>query len=119
MAQINPAPSCSNCGTVVSIRTTEREGEASGLGAVAGSVTGGLIGNQIGKGNGNTLMTILGVGGGAYAGHTIEKKVKAKTAYVIRVRMQDGKYRSITQDSPPQVAVGDRVKLDQGRLISA
>ena len=118
-AQPNLANVCKECGTVVSIRTVKQDGDASGIGAVAGGVAGGVLGNQIGKGNGNTLMTVLGVGGGAYAGHTIEKKVKATTAYVIRVRMQNGGYRTVTQYSPPKMAIGDHVKLKGGELVSA
>lgn len=110
---------CVDCGKIVSIRAVEQKGEASGLGAVAGGVAGGVIGNQLGKGNGNTLMTVLGVGGGAYAGHTIEQKIKTHTAYLIKVRMQNGSYRMITQYSQPQHAVGDEVRLQNSQLTSA
>jgi outer membrane lipoprotein SlyB len=110
---------CLDCGKIVSIRTVEQKGEASGLGAVAGGVAGGVIGNQLGKGNGNTLMTVLGVGGGAYAGHTIEQKMKTHTAYLIKVRMQNGSYRMITQYSQPQHAVGDEVRLQNSQITSA
>ena len=113
------ASSCSHCGRIVSIRAVEQEGEASGLGAVAGGVAGGVLGNQIGKGRGNTLMTVLGVGGGAYAGHTIEKNMKRTTAYVIKVEMQDGVVRTVTQYDPPQFSVGDRVQLKSGQLAAA
>lgn len=113
------AVACTNCGTIVSIHTVEHEGEASGLGAVAGGVAGGVVGNQIGKGKGNVLMTVLGVGGGAYAGNTIEKKVKTRTAYLIKVHMNNGVYRTITQYSAPQYAVGDEVRLNSGQLTNA
>ncbi|HEY8117652.1 MAG TPA: glycine zipper 2TM domain-containing protein [Methylophilaceae bacterium] len=110
---------CANCGTIVSIHAVESEGDATGLGAVAGGVAGGVVGNQIGKGKGNVLMTVLGIGGGAYAGHTIEKKMKSHTAYLIKVHMNDGSYRTVTQYSEPQHAVGDQVKLNSGQLVSA
>lgn len=120
-AAVTPAQptTCSNCGRIVSIQAVEQQGEASGLGAVAGGVAGGVIGNQIGKGRGNTLMTVLGVGGGAYAGHTIEKNMKTTTAYVIKVEMQDGTLRKITQYSAPEFSVGDRVRLKSGQLLNA
>lgn len=104
---------CNSCGTIVSIRTVEQEGDGSGLGAVAG----GVIGNQMGKGN--TLMTVPGVSGGAYTGHTIEKRMKTNTAYVIKVHMDNGSYRTITQYSEPQYAVGDQVSLRSGQMITA
>jgi len=110
---------CENCGTIVSIKPFKHDGEASGLGAVAGGVTGGVIGNQIGKGNGNTLMTILGVGGGAYAGHTIEKKINSNTAYLINIKMADGSYRKVTQYSEPAYSVGEKVKLISGQITTA
>lgn len=113
------AIACNNCGTIVSIRAVEREGDASGLGAVAGGVAGGVVGNQIGKGKGNVLMTVLGIGGSAYAGHTIEKKMKSSTAYLIKVRMNNGSYRTITQYSEPQYAVGDQIRLNNGQLTTA
>jgi outer membrane lipoprotein SlyB len=115
----NKAVACSNCGVIVSIRAVEQQGEGSGLGMIAGGIAGGLLGNQVGRGNGNTLMTVLGAGGGAYAGHTIEKKVKTKTAYVIKVHMADNSYRTVTQYNRPGYAVGDHVKVNSGQLISA
>jgi outer membrane lipoprotein SlyB len=110
---------CQECGKVVSIRRIKPDGEATGIGAVAGGVTGGVIGNQIGKGQGNVLMTILGVGGGAYAGHTIEKKINAETAYVIKVKMANGDYKTVRQHQEPTFVVGDEVKFKNGSLMSA
>ena len=115
----NEVVSCHDCGKIISIKHITTDGEASGLGAVAGGVTGGVIGNQIGKGQGNVLMTILGVGGGAYAGHTIEKKVNAETAYVIKVKMENGEYKTVRQHHEPTFAIGDAVKVKNGSLTSA
>jgi len=105
---------CLHCGQVAAINLVKQDGEASGLGAVAGGVAGGLVGNQIGKGKGNVLMTILGAGGGAYAGHTIEKKVKATETYVVKVHMNDGSTRTVTMAEKPEFAVGDQVKVING-----
>lgn len=105
---------CLHCGQVAAINLVKQDGEASGLGAVAGGVAGGLVGNQIGKGKGNILMTILGAGGGAYAGHTIEKKVKATDIYVVKVHMNDGSTRTVTMAEKPAFAVGDQVKVING-----
>ena len=113
------AAACAICGTIISIREVEREGDASGLGAVAGGVAGGVVGNQIGKGKGNVLMTLLGIGGGAYAGHNMEKNMKSSTAYLIKVRMENGSYRTVTLYSEPQHVVGDVVKLNNGQLTRA
>lgn len=109
---------CAHCGQIESIGLVKHDGDGSGLGAIAGGVTGGVIGNQIGKGKGSTLMTILGIGSGAYAGHTIEKKVKATSSYVVKVRMQDGSARTVTQTDKPSFAVGDQVKIANGGLAA-
>ena len=110
-----PLP-CANCGTIESIRLAEVQGEGSGVGAVAGGVAGGLIGNQIGHGTGRTVATIAGVAGGAYAGHTIEKNVKKHTVYRMTLRMDDGSLRTVSQREAPAYAVGDRVRLSNGRI---
>lgn len=115
----NAVASCQDCGKIISIKRVTTDGEATGLGAVAGGVTGGVIGNQIGKGQGNVLMTVLGVGGGAYAGHTIEKKINANTAYVIKVKMENGDYKTVRQHHEPAFAIGDAVKVKNGSLTSA
>jgi outer membrane lipoprotein SlyB len=115
-SKASDASACAHCGRVAAINLVKHDGEATGLGAVAGGVAGGLVGNQVGKGRGNILMTVLGAGGGAYAGHTIEKKVKASTAYVVKVHMNDGSTRTVTMADKPEFAVGDQVKVINGRI---
>lgn len=107
---------CKSCGTVESVRLVERKGSGSGLGAVAGGVAGALIGNQVGGGSGRTVMTVVGAGGGAYAGHEIEKNMNKTSAYQIKVRMADGSMRTLTQREVPQVNSGDRVRLSNGAI---
>ena len=112
-----PAPvPCADCGVIESIRVAEVKGQGSGLGAVAGGVAGGLIGIQIGHGTGRTVATIAGAAGGAYAGHTIEKNVKKHTVYRVTLRMEDGSLRTVSQREAPAYAVGDRVRVSNGRI---
>ena len=111
------APACAQCGVVESVQAVKVKGEASGVGAVAGGVLGGVVGNQFGGGNGRTAMTVLGAVGGGVAGHEIEKNVKAKTVYSVRVRMEDGSLRTLEQSQAP--AVGARVKVDGATLRAA
>lgn len=114
-----PAPSlapCADCGVIESIRVAEVKGQPSGVGAVAGGVVGGLIGNQIGHGSGRTVATIAGAGGGAYAGHQIEKNVKKHTVHRVTLRMDDGSLRTVSQREAPVYAVGDRVRVSNGRI---
>lgn len=111
------ANSCANCGVVEGVRPFERKGEGSGIGAVAGGVLGGVLGNQVGKGNGRKAMTVLGAVGGGMAGHEIEKRAKSETLYEVRVRMNDGTLRTLTQKTAP--APGARVVVDGITLRSA
>ncbi len=111
------ADSCKlDCGRVTAIDTQHREGQASGVGAVAGGVVGGLLGNQVGGGNGKTLATVGGLAGGAYVGHQMEKKSKAETVYVVSVKLDAGSTRTFTFKQKPQFMVGDRTEVKQGKL---
>ncbi|MGW8184206.1 MAG: glycine zipper 2TM domain-containing protein [Burkholderiales bacterium] len=113
------APVCGNCGVIESIRVVEAKGEGSGLGAVTGGVVGGVLGNQVGRGTGRAVMTVVGAGAGAYAGNEIEKNVKRSTQYQIRVRMDNGSYRTIYQQSQPALGPGQRVRVSEDGLAAA
>ena len=112
------AAACDNCGVVNAINAIEVKGQSSGLGVVAGGVTGALLGNQIGRGNGNAIATIAGAAGGAFAGNEIEKNMKKAVRYQVRVRMNDGTYRTTYQSSAPAFSVGEKVKVVNGQVVS-
>jgi len=119
-----PAPkagdaSCVNCGVVESIRAVESKGGGSGLGAVAGGVIGGILGNQIGRGGGRTAMTVVGAGAGAFTGNEVEKNMNKAVTYQIRVRMNDGTFRTFYERSQPALGVGQRVRVTNTGIISA
>lgn len=108
---------CATCGVVESVTPIQRESaNPSGAGAVAGAVLGGLVGNQIGGGSGKSLATIAGVLGGAWAGNTVEKRMKQETVYRIDVRMEDGSLRTLEQASIAS-SVGQHVMVE-GNTIS-
>jgi outer membrane lipoprotein SlyB len=109
-----PANSCALCGTVESIRTVEVRDEAGGAGAAGGP---GSVGEQSIGGSGNAV-TLLGAGG-AIAGSEIEKNVKKRYAYRVTVRMDDGSFRTISLSNPPTLAVGDKVRVVEGKLVRA
>jgi outer membrane lipoprotein SlyB len=104
-----------DCGIVGSVHQETREGKGTGLGAVAGGVAGGLLGHQIGSGRGNTLATIGGVAGGAYAGHEVEKRVKRHSVYIVTVNMDNGQVRNFEFGQQPPMVAGDRVQLVKNR----
>jgi len=109
------ASSCALCGTVESIRTVEVRDEAGGVGVAAGGPAGVGAGEQTG-GGGSTAVTLLGAEG-AIAGNEIEKNVKKRYAYRVTVRMDDGSFRTISLSSPPTLAVGDKVRVAEGKLV--
>ena len=95
---------CRSCGTVESVTPVQRQGQTNGIagsqvtpGMAIGGVVGGLLGNQVGHGNGRAAATVVGAAGGAYAGHAIEKSRSRYTAYVMRIRMNDGTTRTVEQ----------------------
>ena len=108
------AATCATCGVIESVTPFEKKGEGTGIGAVAGGVLGGVVGNQVGGGNGKKAMTVLGAVGGGMAGHEIEKRQRSTTLYAVKVRMQDGSLRSVTQSTAP--TVGEKVTLDGSQL---
>jgi outer membrane lipoprotein SlyB len=112
-----PAPvPCANCGVIESVRVAQVNGRTSGAGALAGGVAGGLLGNQIGHGGGRTVATIAGAAGGAYAGNAIERNMKKHTVYRVKLRMDDGRHRTLSLREAPPHAVGDRVRVANGRI---
>lgn len=110
----------SGYGVVQSIRIVRQGsegigGSGIGIGAVAGGVLGGVVGSQVGKGGGNTAATVLGIAGGAYAGHELEKRSRPQSDdYEFTIRMSDGSYQTLIQDTNPDIRVGDRVQIDNG-----
>lgn len=111
-----PAALCGNCGTVENVVVQTVAGDASGLGAVIGGVAGGLLGNQVGRGTGRTVATIAGVAGGAYAGHQVERRTSSGRRYEVVVRMEDGSTRVFPYDTEPAFRIGERVRINEGRL---
>ncbi len=109
---------CSTCGVVQSIRYVEQAGQSSGLGMVAGGVVGGVIGHQIGSGRGNTVATVAGAAGGAYAGNQIEKNKNKKSYYSVAVRLDNGKTQTLSMSAAPTVREGERVKIVDGNRLA-
>ena len=95
-----------------------------GIGAIGGAIAGGVLGNQVGHGTGRAAATVGGAVAGGVIGNEIEKRVEnrgaiAGNAYRFRVRMDDGSYQTITQEDHQNIRVGDRVRVDNGRVYSS
>ena len=112
----NSASTSAGYGTIESIQMTRGAGQASGTGAVIGGLVGAVVGNQIGSGSGRTAATVAGAVGGAAIGNSVEnKRADGRDMYQIMVRLDNGDYRTIVQDSVYDLRVGNRVRVVDGR----
>ena len=108
---------CADCGVVVGVRLVEQKGEGTGLGAVVGGVAGAVVGHEISRGR--DAGTVVGAAGGALAGHQIERHARTTKHYEVQVRMPDGRLRSVKFATQPAWKSGDRVRMQDGKLVSA
>jgi outer membrane lipoprotein SlyB len=115
-ARVQAPAICYECGRVETVNAIQTQAAPSGVGMIAGGVIGGLLGNQVGGGNGKKVATVAGAVGGGYAGHEIEKRTRAATTYEVRVRMEDGGFRTFPYNSQPHWNTGDRVRVVDGYL---
>ncbi len=108
----------SGYGTIDSIQVVRGQGGTTGGGAVVGGIVGALVGNQVGSGSGRTAATVAGAVGGAAIGNNVEanRNANGQDMYQINIRMDNGEYRSITQDSVYDLRVGNRVRMVDGRV---
>lgn len=117
--------------------------EATGGGAVAGAIIGGVIGNQLGRdddrgrrgyggrgpGRGGdrdgdrAAATVIGAIGGALIGNAIERQAQNEeatrgrgTVFHVLVRMDDRSERWFDFERLDGLRVGDRVRVENGRL---
>lgn len=56
-------------------------------------------------------------GGGAYAGHQVEKTMQKTQSHKITVRMNDGTDRVFNQNTDPGLAIGEKVKIEDGSIV--
>lgn len=101
------------CGYVRDIREVRLGNDSNAVvGTVIGAVVGGLIGNQVGGGKGKTAATVAGAVGGGIAGHEIgERTGQDGYGWRVVVQLDDGRYATVTQHSPPQARIGDYVVI--------
>jgi len=111
-----PAATCADCGKVIAVAISERDGDPGAVGMIAGGVAGALLGRQIGKGSGKDLATIAGAAGGAYAGRQIEGKMNKVRSWSVSVHFDSGEERSFSFDHDPGLAVGDQVRAAGGSV---
>jgi outer membrane lipoprotein SlyB len=106
-------------GTIDSIQVVQGDRHTTGGGAVVGGLVGALVGNQVGSGSGRTAATVAGGVAGAAIGNHVEANRNANNGremYQINVRLDNGEYRSVMQDSVYDLRVGNRVRLVDDRV---
>lgn len=116
-----PAPYAS-FGRVVNIEVLQTQSsgtQQSAVGAVTGGVVGGVLGHQVGGGSGKAAATVLGVVGGALLGNAIEANTRAPRVYQsyrVSIQTDNGNYRAFDVQSPGDLRVGDRVRIDGNQI---
>lgn len=113
----SPTAQCVDCGKVVDVAVVEKKGEGGALGLIGGGVAGALLGSQVGAGRGNTLATIAGAAGGAYAGKKVEEHVNTSNVWSVRVRFSNGHEQAYEFDHDPQFVAGDPVRKSGGTIV--
>jgi outer membrane lipoprotein SlyB len=108
--------SCMDCGVVVAVRQSEKKGDGTGMGAVVGGVAGAVLGREIA--DGRDAGTLLGAAGGAVAGHQIERHARTTQRFHVDVRLENGTIKTVTSATPPAWKSGDRVRLQDGKLLA-
>jgi len=99
-------------GVVQSARNVTIKDDGSGM--MAGALTGAVLGSLFGKGKGNTVTTLLGGLGGAYAGAQIDKA----NGEELHIKLDDGR-NIVAIIKGVNIQPGDRVRVvvDGNRII--
>ena len=111
---------CSQCGVIKEVgRVYVRDNATSGGGAVLGAIVGGVLGSTIGHGRGRTAATVGGAVAGGFAGNAIEGNANGggREAWQFTVRLDDGRWATVTQWDNGNLRPGDRVMIRDNRLM--
>lgn len=106
---------CAVCGTIESIRTVEVLDEGGGN---AGSAE-PKSGTDTGGAGANAAPSVIDTLGSFVGGSDAGKNVRKRQVFRVTLRMDDGSFRAISLSSPPAFAVGDKVRVVEGRLVRA
>lgn len=105
---------CQTCGVVQEVQQVYIQGSSNSgtLGAIIGAVAGGVLGNTVGKGDGRKAATVVGAVAGGVVGNKVGKSNSGDTpAWRIVVRLDDGRYATVTQRENPGMRKGDYVEI--------
>jgi outer membrane lipoprotein SlyB len=114
LARVEPKPAqqsvCALCGTIESIRTVEVLEDAGPAGAAEPK-------GAAESGGASSQASMLDTLSNAFSGNDAARSARKRYAYRVTVRMDDGSFRAISLSSPPAFAVGDKVRVVEGRLV--
>lgn len=106
---------CQSCGVVQEVQqvyTDGTSGNGGTIGAIIGAVAGGVLGSTIGKGDGRKAAAVAGAVAGGVVGNQVGKRNDgSQPAWRIVVRLEDGRYATITQRENPGIRTGDYVEV--------
>ena len=103
---------CRQCGVVQDVERIAYRERGIGLGAVIGAVAGGALGNTVGDGDGRRAATVAGAVVGGAIGHNVERgNRRTEYAYRYEIRLDDGRYATVTQRDNARLRRGDRVRI--------
>ena len=115
----NQRSRCNTCGVVQEVQQVYVQGGGNGgtLGAIIGAVAGGVLGNQVGKGDGRKAATVVGAVAGGVVGNQVGKHNDGgDAAWRVVVRLDDGRYATVTQRENPGLRRGDYVEVRGNRV---
>lgn len=107
--QVSEQPAA-RIGTVESVVQDSVQNVNTTVGTIGGALVGGGLGSLIGGGTGQTVATVVGAVGGAYAGNQMAQRSQT-IVWRITVRYDDGGLATIQQTTAPGLRPGDRVRV--------
>ncbi|QSX78194.1 glycine zipper 2TM domain-containing protein [Agrilutibacter solisilvae] len=109
---------CYDCGTVTRIETVGTGTRSGATGAVIGGLVGAAAGRELAedesKGRQNTA-TVAGAAAGAVAGAAIQRNVGNHPSYNVTVRLDDGRFVTVSQSDLGGIREGSYVRVANGR----
>jgi len=108
---------CDQCGTVEDVRVVNVDKQASPLGMVGYTDQYGSQRRSAGTEGGRTAATVVGaVAGGAVGNEVGKRNGGPDQAFQVSIRLDDGRYATVTQADDPQIRQGDYVEIRNNRV---
>ena len=109
---------CADCGVVTRIDTVQGSSAPAATGAVVGGIVGAVAGREIARHNTDSqgrknAATVAGAAAGAVVGNAIQNRNQYR--YDITVRMDDGRYVTVSQSDLGNIREGSPVRVYDGR----